>query len=80
MSCSQNPINIDDIEKPYFVWFEDNWIHDDELHSHHKGQFVYVESGFQYLTVEGKIYLYHKTMLPGYHQGIFTKPTHIRKR
>lgn len=36
MSCSQNPINIDDIKKPYFVWFEDNWVHDDELHSHQK--------------------------------------------
>ncbi|WP_372483015.1 AraC family ligand binding domain-containing protein [Elizabethkingia anophelis] len=70
MSCSQNPINIDDIEKPYFVWFEDNWVHDDELHSHQKGQLVYVESGFQYLTVEGKIYLLpqnHAAWIPSGH-------------
>ncbi|CAI9684745.1 helix-turn-helix transcriptional regulator [Elizabethkingia anophelis] len=70
MSCIQNPINIDDIKKPYFVWFEDNWVHDDELHSHQKGQLVYVESGFQYLTVEGKIYLLpqnHAAWIPSGH-------------
>ncbi|SFN33972.1 transcriptional regulator, AraC family [Chryseobacterium oleae] len=50
-------IAIDELEKPYFVWFEDNWTHDDILHSHEKGQLVYVESGFQYITVDGKIYL-----------------------
>lgn len=48
---------IDELEKPYFVWFEDDWKHDDILHSHQKGQLVYVESGFQYLTIEEKIYL-----------------------
>lgn len=50
-------INIDALNKPYFVWFEENWIHDDVLHSHQKGQLVYVESGFQYITIEEKIYL-----------------------
>ncbi|WP_312398646.1 AraC family transcriptional regulator [Chryseobacterium sp.] len=48
---------IDELKKPYFVWFEDDWEHDDILHSHKKGQLVYVESGFQYLTIEEKIYL-----------------------
>ncbi|MDE5437363.1 AraC family transcriptional regulator [Elizabethkingia meningoseptica] len=57
MPFDQSSITIDDIKKPYFVLFEDNYIHDNELHSHQKGQLVYVESGFQYLTVEGKIYL-----------------------
>ncbi|KMQ61615.1 AraC family transcriptional regulator [Chryseobacterium angstadtii] len=50
-------IAIDELEKPYFVWFEENWRHDDILHSHQKGQLVYVESGFQYITMDGKIYL-----------------------
>jgi AraC-like DNA-binding protein/mannose-6-phosphate isomerase-like protein (cupin superfamily) len=58
MSSSKTILNIDEVTKPYFVWFEDNWRHDDVLHLHpKKGQLVYVESGFQYLTVEGKIYL-----------------------
>ncbi|MDN3693170.1 AraC family transcriptional regulator [Chryseobacterium tructae] len=50
-------IKIDELHKPYFVWFEENWIHDDVLHKHQKGQLVYVESGFQYITIEGRIYL-----------------------
>ncbi|MDE5450382.1 AraC family ligand binding domain-containing protein, partial [Elizabethkingia meningoseptica] len=57
MPFDQSSITIDDITKPYFVLFEDNYTHDNELHSHQKGQLVYVESGFQYLTVEGNIYL-----------------------
>jgi len=50
-------IRIDELEKPYFVWFEENWVHDNVLHHHQKGQLVYVESGFQYITIEEKIYL-----------------------
>lgn len=50
-------IEIDELEKPYFVWFEENWVHDDILHKHHKGQLVYVESGFQYITIGERIYL-----------------------
>jgi len=50
-------IDIDQLKKPYFVWFEEDWRHDDILHAHQKGQLVYVESGFQYITVDGKIYL-----------------------
>ncbi|MDR6922608.1 AraC family transcriptional regulator [Chryseobacterium sp. 2987] len=54
---SHNSIDIDELKKTYFVWFEEDWKHDDILHSHQKGQLVYVESGFQYITIEGKIYL-----------------------
>jgi len=50
-------IIIDEISKPYLVWFEENWVHDDVLHHHGKGQLVYVESGFQYITIEEKKYL-----------------------
>ncbi|UKB86228.1 AraC family transcriptional regulator [Chryseobacterium sp. MEBOG06] len=54
---ANDSIEIDELSKPYFVWFEENWIHDDILHQHQKGQLVYVESGFQYITIEEKIYL-----------------------
>lgn len=48
---------VDRIEKKAHVWFEDNWIHDNEEHCHERAQLVYVEKGFQYLHVEGRIYL-----------------------
>lgn len=54
---TQNNIEIDELDKSYFVWFENNWTHDDVLHYHERGQLVYVESGFQYITIEEKIYL-----------------------
>jgi hypothetical protein len=54
---SNEMVAIDELKKPYFVWFEENWVHDDILHHHQKGQLVYVESGFQYITIEEKIYL-----------------------
>lgn len=57
MACSKDSLTVELIKKPYFVWFEDDWVHDNELHQHKKAQLVYVESGFQYLTVEEKIYL-----------------------
>ncbi|AZA76595.1 AraC family transcriptional regulator [Chryseobacterium sp. G0186] len=54
---ANDSIKVDDLNKPYFVWFEDNWTHDDVLHQHDKGQLVYVESGFQYITIDERIYL-----------------------
>jgi len=57
MSCTDKYIVIDEIQKPYFVWYEDNWVHDNIVHRHEKGQLVYVDSGFQYLTIEEKTYL-----------------------
>lgn len=54
---SEKTLTIDEISKPYFVLFEDNWVHDNVMHKHSKAQLIYVESGFQYLTVNEKIYL-----------------------
>ncbi|MCV9929776.1 AraC family transcriptional regulator [Flavobacterium sp. LS1R49] len=48
---------VDKIVKKAYVWFEDNWIHDSDEHSHKRAQLVYVEKGFQYLHVAGRIYL-----------------------
>ncbi|WP_126650759.1 helix-turn-helix domain-containing protein [Chryseobacterium aureum] len=66
-------IVIDELKKPYFVWFEENWVHDDVLHDHQKGQLVYVESGFQYITIEEKIYL-----LPQNH-AVWIPPNAVHK-
>lgn len=66
-------ISIDDLKKPYFVWFEEDWTHDDVLHSHKKGQLVYVESGFQYITINEKIYL-----LPQNH-AVWIPPNAVHK-
>ncbi|WP_286769747.1 AraC family ligand binding domain-containing protein [Sphingobacterium sp. 40-24] len=57
MDQTNHTLIIEGIQKSTYVWFEENWIHDDELHSHRKGQLIYVEQGFQYLTVAGKMYL-----------------------
>lgn len=54
---SEKILSVDGIFKPHFVWFEDNWVHDNVLHKHSKAQLIYVESGFQYLTVNAKVYL-----------------------
>ncbi|WP_336687563.1 AraC family transcriptional regulator [Chryseobacterium bernardetii] len=54
---ANDSIKIDELKKPYFVWFEENWVHDNVLHQHKKGQLVFVESGFQYITIEERIYL-----------------------
>lgn len=57
MNSYEHSDYVASITKPYLVWFEDDWVHDDVLHMHHKGQLIYVESGFQYLTVNDRIYL-----------------------
>lgn len=48
---------VDRIVKKAYVWFEDNWKHDTEEHYHKRAQLVYVEKGFQYLHIDGRIYL-----------------------
>lgn len=70
---TNNSIKIDELKKPYFVWFEENWVHDDVFHHHQKGQLVYVESGFQYITIEEKIYL-----LPQNH-AVWIPPNAVHK-
>ncbi|REC45313.1 helix-turn-helix domain-containing protein [Chryseobacterium pennipullorum] len=70
---ANDSIQIDALQKPYFVWFEENWVHDDVLHHHNKGQLVYVESGFQYITIEERIYL-----LPQNH-AVWIPPNAIHK-
>jgi len=80
MACSTNALTVELVKKPYFVWFEDDWVHDDELHYHQKAQLVYVESGFQYLTVDGNLYLLpqnHAAWIPS--NAIHKTNTHSEK-
>jgi len=67
MTTYKHSLKVESIEKPYFVWFENNWVHDDILHKHKKAQLIYVDSGFQYLTVADKKYVvpqYHAAWIP----------------
>lgn len=67
MPCSVNALKVDLVDKPYLVWYEEDWVHDDALHAHRKAQLVYVERGFQYLTVGEKKYLlpqHHAAWIP----------------
>lgn len=40
-----------------YVWYEKNWQHDEDLHSHDYFQLNFVEEGYQYFHIEQKIYL-----------------------
>jgi AraC-like DNA-binding protein/mannose-6-phosphate isomerase-like protein (cupin superfamily) len=47
----------DAISKDAYVWYEENWQHDEYEHIHERAQLTYVEEGYQYLHIEQKIYL-----------------------
>ncbi|HBW79236.1 MAG TPA: hypothetical protein DEF78_01610 [Sphingobacterium sp.] len=78
MDQTNHTLIIEGIQKSTYVWFEENWIHDDELHSHRKGQLIYVEQGFQYLTVAGKCTYSPKITLLGFLQVHYIRPTPTR--
>jgi hypothetical protein len=39
---------IDSIEKEVYVWYEQNWKHDDYEHTHKRAQLTYVEARLSY--------------------------------
>lgn len=47
----------DNLRTNSYVWYEKNWQHDEEVHSHDYFQLNYVEEGYQYFHIEQKIYL-----------------------
>ncbi|RAJ72804.1 AraC-like DNA-binding protein [Chitinophaga dinghuensis] len=47
----------DDIPSDAYIWFEENWQHDDYEHSHQRCQLTYVETGYQYFHIDKNIYL-----------------------
>lgn len=57
MYTEQPNVLVDRIEKEAYVWYEADWVHDTEAHSHQRGQLVYVEKGFQYLHILDRVYL-----------------------
>lgn len=40
-----------------YVWYEDNFVHDEYQHAHQRYQLTYVEQGYQYLQVDNCKYL-----------------------
>ncbi len=48
---------VDTISAEAYVWFEENWQHDEYEHTHQRYQLTYVAEGYQYFHIEQKIYL-----------------------
>lgn len=48
---------VDTIATDAYVWYEENWQHDEYEHTHQRYQLTYVEEGYQYFHIEKKIYL-----------------------
>lgn len=58
-----------------YVWYEDNFVHDEYQHAHQRYQLTYVEQGYQYLHVDNCIYLvpqYHIAWIPSGQQHATT--------
>ena len=50
-----------------YIWSEENWQHDDYLHSHNRHQLTYVSEGYQYFHIGQRIYLvpqHHAIWIP----------------
>lgn len=46
----------DTLAKQSYVWYQQNWLHDDYEHKHQRAQLVYIEEGYQYFHINQKIY------------------------
>lgn len=58
----------DSFDKEIYVWYEQDWKHDDYEHSHERSQLTFVEEGYQYFHIDQKIYLVpqnHVIWIPG---------------
>lgn len=57
----------DDITSEAYVWYEQQWQHDDYVHLHSRAQLTYVKEGYQYIHTEKHIYLvpqHHVAWIP----------------
>lgn len=54
---TENGFFDDSIEKEAFIWYEENWQHDDYEHLHQRAQLTFVTEGYQYFHINDKIYL-----------------------
>lgn len=57
ISNSDKAKQVDENPKSYFVWYEQDWQHESDFHTHNKAQLVYVSEGFQHIHVNDSIYL-----------------------
>ncbi|MCY4778964.1 helix-turn-helix domain-containing protein [Sphingobacterium sp. UT-1RO-CII-1] len=53
-------MQVDKQSKPYFVLYEENWVHEKDFHQHERAQLVYVLEGFQNIHVHDNVYLVPK--------------------
>ena len=73
MYNSQEHSILDSIPKKYYVWYEDDWKHEDEFHSHQRAQLAYVAEGYQHLFVDDEVFL-----LPQNH-AVWIPPNKLHK-
>ena len=64
-----------------YVWYEDNFLHDEYPHAHQRYQLTYVEQGYQYLHIDDRIYLipqHHVVWIPsGQHHATTSTATDV---
>lgn len=64
MKCGLNEKSqshyVDKIATDAYVWYDENWQHDEYEHTHQRYQLTYVAEGYQYFHIEQKIYLVPK--------------------
>lgn len=54
---NENGFLNDPIEKEAYIWYEENWQHDDDEHLHQRAQLTFVKEGYQYFHIDNKVYL-----------------------
>lgn len=53
-----NPVHlVDAVNKPGFVWQEEQWKHEDAFHRHKKAQLIFVAEGYQHLHTDKNRFL-----------------------
>ena len=54
---NENGFLDDSIQKDAYIWYEENWQHDDDEHLHQRAQLTFVKEGYQYFHINNKVYL-----------------------
>ena len=57
LSLDNNEKYSDRVTINAYIWREDDWKHDEQQHSHARGQLSFIEEGYQYFHVNEQIYL-----------------------
>lgn len=48
---------VDNLKTDGYIWFEENWKHEDKEHQHEPYQLTFVAEGYQYFHIAQKVYL-----------------------